>query len=85
MSSFNPVPESLAKQKKRADAWETERAAEAKASASAAKNKQQDIYKRAEKHLAEYKAQVHKFVWKKRINGVCIARGKGGYWEKFGE
>lgn len=58
------MPESLAKQKKRIEGWEAEREVEAKAKATAAEKKKEDIYQRAEKHLAEYKAQVSESMWK---------------------
>lgn len=58
MAPFNPQPESLAKREKREKAWESERASEAKAKEAAEKRKKADIYKRAEQHLAEFKAQV---------------------------
>ena len=52
------VPESVLKKRKRNEEWAAKKAGEAATAKSAAKAKRQDIFKRAEKYVAEYRSQV---------------------------
>lgn len=56
-TSFKPMPESLAKQKKRVDGWEAAKAAAAKKKTEADKKKEKVIFDKAKKYLAEYQAE----------------------------
>lgn len=56
MSSI--VPELLAKKRKRDEQWAAERAAAAVDARKKARTTRKDIFKRAEKYVSEYRAQV---------------------------
>lgn len=52
------VPELLAKKRKRDEQWATERAAAAVEARKKARTTRAEIFKRAEKYVKEYRAQV---------------------------
>lgn len=52
------VPELLAKKRKRDETWATEKAAAAVDARKKARATRKDIFKRAEKYVADYRAQV---------------------------
>ena len=55
------VPESVLKKRKRNEEWASKKAADVTAAKAAAKTKRQDIFKRAEQYVAEYRSQVKKY------------------------
>lgn len=56
-STFKPMPESLAKQKKRVEGWQAAKAADAKMKVQADKKKEKLIKEKAKGYLEEYMAQ----------------------------
>merc|ERR1712063_220986 len=69
------VPESVLKKRKRNGGWAAKKAAEATTAKSAAKAKRQDIFKRAEKYVAEYRSQEQDLIRLKRE-----AKAKNGFY-----
>merc|ERR1712063_68823 len=69
------VPESVLKKRKRNEEWAAKKAAEATTAKSAAKAKRQDIFKRAEKYVAEYRSQEQDLIRLKRE-----AKAKNGFY-----
>ncbi|GMH39380.1 hypothetical protein BSKO_07278 [Bryopsis sp. KO-2023] len=65
-SNFKPMPESMAKHKKRVEGWKADKAAAEKKTEEAHKKKEKVIFQKAKDYLAQYQAQETETIKLKR-------------------